>query len=145
MKATLIKPMNYGIASEGLLRIDRVASGVGVIIFNTAEKHAAGIHLLRSEAGSANPENPAYYADTGIAYILQQLKAISTGSRFSVAIAGGASMLSMSNGKEEESGLVSFVKNILAKANLVVKIEEIGGKKIRSMLLNIDEGKIKIA
>jgi chemotaxis receptor (MCP) glutamine deamidase CheD len=37
------------------------------------------------------------------------------------------------------------VKEILADKKLDVKIENIGGTKHRTMILNVDEGKIKIS
>jgi chemotaxis receptor (MCP) glutamine deamidase CheD len=40
--------------------------------------------------------------------------------------------------------LIEAVKLALAKANLAVKIEETGGSKLRSMLLDIDAGKIRV-
>ena len=74
VKTTVIKPMNCGFASEGILRIDNIASGVGIIMFNAASRQAAGIHTLRGEAPGITPKNPAYYADTGIAFILEHFK-----------------------------------------------------------------------
>jgi hypothetical protein len=41
--------------------------------------------------------------------------------------------------------LVQTVKDILSARNLSVKLESVGGTKIRSISLNVDEGKIKIS
>lgn len=63
----------------------------------------------------------------------------------SVAIAGGASLLAGSGQDEVGSALVNQVKDILAGRKLSVKLENIGGTRLRTMILNIDEGKIKIS
>jgi chemotaxis receptor (MCP) glutamine deamidase CheD len=43
------------------------------------------------------------------------------------------------------SSLVSQIKEILADRKLEVKLENIGGTRLRTMILNVDEGKIKIS
>lgn len=144
VKTTVIKLMNCGFASEGILRIDNIASGVGVIMFDVASRQAAGIHILRGEAPAIAPKNPAYYADTGIAFIFEHFKKQSPNLRISIAMAGGASLLAISKNKEIGSKVVTVAKDTLAKFRLQVKLEKIGGSKARSMVLNIDEGKIKI-
>ncbi len=144
VKTTVTKPMNCGFASEGILRIDNIASGVGIIMFNAAGRQVAGIHILRGEAPGIAPKNPAYSADTGIAFILEHFKTQSPNLRVSIAMAGGANMLAISKNKEIGSKVVTVVKDVLAKLRLQVKLEKTGGSKARSMVLNIDEGKIKI-
>ena len=143
MKIIDVKPMRCEIASEGLLRIEKVAGGIGVILFSPSSKLAAGIHVMRGEATSdagSDPANPAYFADNGIAFMLEQLKQKGAMPPISVAVAGGASML----GGKTGSKLSDIVKEILTKTNLTVKVDETGGTKIRSMFLYLDEKKIKI-
>jgi chemotaxis receptor (MCP) glutamine deamidase CheD len=141
MKVTAIRPMQHGLANEGILQIERIASGLGVIIFSSATKIAAGIHILRGEAQGQIPENPAYYADTGLSFLLDELKKQGALSPYSVAIAGGSSMLA--NGSKE-SKLTATVKELLAGLKLQVKLEQTGGAQVRAMALNIDTGKIRI-
>jgi len=143
MKTTAVKPMKCEFAQEGLLWIDKIATGVGIIVFNPRQKLAAGIHVLRGFSQIKNPQNPAYFADTAIDYVLDEFKKKQAHEGLSVAIAGGSSMLSSQD--NVGSGLVSAVKEVLAKNHLSVKIESVGGTKLRTMILNIDEGKIKIS
>ena len=60
-----------------------------------------------------------------------------------VAIAcGGASMFS--SNEQNDVGILARslqVKEMLANKKLDVKIENIGGTKLRTMILNVDEGK----
>jgi chemotaxis receptor (MCP) glutamine deamidase CheD len=63
----------------------------------------------------------------------------------SVAIAGGASLLASAEKGEVGSALVTQVKDVLTDNRLAVKLENVGGTKLRTMILNVDEGKIKIS
>lgn len=103
------------------------------------------MHVLRGSSQGRVTDNPAYYADTALEYVIAEFKKMGADSRISVAIAGGASMLG--SGEDDNMGdrLVAEVKGILSRHNLNVKLEGVGGTKLRTMILNIDEGKIKIS
>ena len=135
--------MKCEFASEGLLWIDKIATGVGIIVFNPRQKLAAGVHVLRGISQIKNPQNPAYFADTAIDYVINEFKKRQAHDGLSIAIAGGASMLSSHD--NVGSSLVSAIKEVLAKKHLTAKVESVGGTKLRTMILNIDEGKIKIS
>ncbi|MBN2297690.1 MAG: chemotaxis protein CheD [Deltaproteobacteria bacterium] len=137
--------MRCEFANEGLLWIDKIATGVGIIVFNSKIKLAAGVHVLRGTSPGRVPDNPAYFADTAIEYVLNEFKNQGALNGVSIAIAGGASMLSSSEKEKIGTNLVAIVKDILRKNNLSVKVEGVGGTKLRTMILNIDEGKIKIS
>jgi chemotaxis receptor (MCP) glutamine deamidase CheD len=145
MKTTSVKPMKCEFAVEGLLWIDKIASGVGVVLFNPQHKFAAGFHVLRGNSRGLKADNPAYYADTAIEYAIQEFAKNSIPLSLSIAIAGGASLLEGSGKSEIGSALVASVKQALAAKKLAIKIEIVGGTRLRSMILNVDEGKIKIS
>jgi chemotaxis receptor (MCP) glutamine deamidase CheD len=145
MKTIAVKPMKCEIATEGLLWIDKIATGVGIILFNPQHKIAAGIHVLRGMSQGAVPENPAYYADTAIQHVLEEFGKMGIQGQISVAIAGGAVMLSSGEGENVGTRLVAAIKSFLSGKNLSVKLESVGGSKLRTMILNIDEGKIKVS
>ncbi|HNY65997.1 MAG TPA: chemotaxis protein CheD [Deltaproteobacteria bacterium] len=145
MKTTAVKPMKCEIATEGLLWIDKIATGVGIILFNPKHRIAGGIHVLRGLSQGASTENPAYYADTAIQYVLKEFEKMGISGQISVAIAGGAAMLSSGEGDSVGARLVAAIKSYLAGKNLPVKLESVGGSKLRTIILNIDEGKIKIS
>mgnify|MGYP002682030274 CR=1 FL=1 len=88
---------------------------------------------------------PPYFADTALEYALGEFTRRGIPLSVSVAIAGGASLLAGSGQDEVGSALVNQVKDILAGRKLSVKLENIGGTRLRTMILNIDEGKIKIS
>jgi chemotaxis receptor (MCP) glutamine deamidase CheD len=84
------------------------------------------------------------YANTAIPHDLEALAQRGVKPPFSIAIAGGASMLKSQNASGSSQQVVQAVKDALKAANLSAKIEETGGTKIRSMTLDIDAGKIRI-
>jgi len=145
MKTTAVKPMKCEFADEGVLWIDKIATGVGVILYNPQHKFAAGLHVLRGISKGQHTENPAYFADTAVEYVLQEFTRRSIPLKVSVAIAGGASLLASNDQNDVGTALISQVKEILANKKLEVKLENIGGTKLRTMILNVDEGKIKIS
>jgi len=136
--------MKCAFAGNGMLKIDRIGAGVGVIIFNNTAKAAAGFHVLRVHPPEGSVIDPAYYAETVIPFVLEHFKSKGVLPPFSVAVAGGASMMDSPAQGAMGSKLLLAVKHLLAQANLPAKIEETGGCKIRTMLLNIDAGKIRI-
>jgi len=145
MKTTAVKPMRCEFATEGLLWIDKIATGVGVILFNPHIKLAAGVHILRGHSQGRAMDNPAYYADTALSHMLDEFKKRGSDRQISVAIAGGSAMLGSPEAENIGTRLVSTIKTLLSGHNLSVKVEGVGGTKLRTMILNIDEGKIKIS
>ncbi|MGO9146398.1 MAG: hypothetical protein ACLQDF_08510 [Desulfomonilia bacterium] len=145
MKTTAVKPMKCEFTEEGVLWIDKIATGVGVILYNPQYKFAAGLHLLRGQSKGQRVDNPAYFADTAVEYAIAEFAKRGIPLKVSVAIAGGASLLSSSDQGEVGSTLVNQVKDILASRQLEVKLENVGGTRLRTMILNVDEGKIKIS
>lgn len=145
MKTIVVKPMKCEFASEGLLWIDKIATGVGVILFNPRHKFAAGFHVLRGHSKGQKVDSPAYYADTAVEYAVTEFSRKQIPLDLSVAIAGGASLLAVPGKDEIGSALVAAVKEALAAWGLAVKIENVGGTRLRSIILNVDEGKIKIS
>ncbi|HDP25520.1 MAG TPA: hypothetical protein ENN34_08755 [Deltaproteobacteria bacterium] len=144
VKTTPVKPMRCEIVTEGLLWIDKIASGVGVILYNPERKVAGGYHVLRGKSSGGVPVHPAYYADTALSYVINELRKRGVHENLSVAVAGGASLLSSGIDTLGEL-LVAAVKDSLKDQGLSVKIERVGGVKLRSMILNVDEGKIRIS
>lgn len=145
MKTTAVKPMKCEFAEEGILWIDKIATGVGVILYNPQQKFAAGFHVLRGQSKGQRTDSPGYFADTALDYTIQEFTRRGIPLNVSVAIAGGASLLVGAEQDEVGSALVKQVKEILAGRKLDVKLENIGGTRLRTMILNIDEGKIKIS
>ena len=132
------------VVSDGILKIDRIGAGVGVIFYSAPLKKGAGLHILAPHAGSIKPSNPVMYADTAIPHVLDLLEKEGANPPYSVAIAGGAMMLGREKSSNIGGKVVSAVKEALKKTGLNVKIDKTGGSQIRSIFLDVDAGKIKI-
>lgn len=145
MPETSVKLLQCGVATAGLLKIDQIGSGIGVIIYSSSQKTGAGLHILAARSASAAAANPLMYADTAIPYVMGQLSGKGVKPPFSVAIAGGAALLKCQTAMGSSQRMVEAVKEALAKAALTVKLEETGGTRVRSITLDIDAGKIKIS
>jgi len=140
-----IQLTKYAIASSGLLKIDRIGAGIGVILYSAQHKIGAGLHILASHSGYNTPKNPIMYANTAIPFIMNQLSTRGVRPPISIAIAGGAVMLGTHGPIKVGPKIVKAVKEALAKEGLTIKIDETEKSKIRSMVLDIDAGKIKIS
>jgi chemotaxis receptor (MCP) glutamine deamidase CheD len=145
MAETSVRLIEWAIATSGILKIDQIGFGVGVLIYSPSQKIGAGLHILAPRSASSNLKNPVMYANTAIPYVLDQLAQKGVTPPLSIAIAGGAGLLKSSSASGTSQQVVQAVKEALMAANLSVKIEETGGTKIRSMILDIDGGKIKIS
>ena len=144
MAETSVKLLECVIATAGLLKIDQIGSGVGVILYSPSKKIGAGLHVLAPFSGRVASLKPIMYANTAIPYALEELARRGVTPPFSVAIAGGAALLKSQNALGSSQHMVEAVKQALAKANLTVRIEETGGTKLRCIVLDIDAGKIKV-
>ena len=141
---TIVFPLRCVMVTGGVLRINNIASGIGIIIYSAAHKTAAGAHVMMSSSTTPDATNPGGYADTVISHILDRFKEMGIGPPFSIALAGGASMLQTSKGDLGRQ-LISTIKEALSQAGLQVKLEKTGGRQVRSMTLYIDQGKIGIS
>lgn len=139
-----IKLLQHAVALSGRLIIDHIGSGVGIMLYSPSHKVGAGIHVLAPTSSGVSSKNPIMYADTAVPYIIEELKAKGAVPPFSVAIAGGAGLLNKENTANAGQKVVASVRAALTKANLKIKIDKTGGNKIRTIILDIDAGKIKI-
>lgn len=144
MKEIPVLPMKCVFANAGVVKIDRIGAGIGIIVYSGASKIAAGTHVLRGRAPQGNSSEPAYYADTVIPFIIEEFKKKGAMPPFSVAVAGGASLMGGAKLVDIGSQLATTVKELLENAKLKVKMEQTGGNSMRSIVLDVDAGKIKI-
>jgi chemotaxis receptor (MCP) glutamine deamidase CheD len=144
MTVTSVKFIRCEVATSGLLRIDRIGAGVGVVIYSPARKIGVGLHIMAPKAKSMKSTNPMVYANTAIPYALKLLEKSGAAPPFSVAIAGGAKMLGNEKALSIGQKVVDATKEALTEAGLSARLERTGGTAIRSMVLDVDGGKIKI-
>jgi chemotaxis receptor (MCP) glutamine deamidase CheD len=136
--------LRCAVANSGLLKIDRIGSGIGVIIYDNARRIGTGLHVLAPHSGGLKPTNNFMFANTAIPQALTDIGQKGGTPPFSVAIAGGAVMMGGQTEPTAKKNIVDATKEALREARLQVTLEETGGSKIRCMVLDIDAGKIKI-
>ena len=144
MSMTAVKIMEFAVADQGEMKIDRIGVGVGVILYSPTQKIAVGIHVLAANSGSPTPDNPAKYANTAIPFALEQLGKKGVKPPLTVAFAGGSEMMNMPPEIRMGPKIVASMSDALKQANLAVKMEKTGGADIRSISLDIGTGKIDI-
>lgn len=144
MAETSVKIMQCLLADKGILRIDRIGVGVGILLYNQAKKIGIGIHTLAPQADTLNPANPAKYADSAVTYAIKLFEKEGTVPPYTVAVAGGATMSGSPASTNVGLKVAEAAKAALAKAKLNIKTDQTGGSNIRSMILNIDTGEIQI-
>jgi chemotaxis receptor (MCP) glutamine deamidase CheD len=144
MAETHVRLTQCKVVSEGTIRIDQIGAGVGVILFTSKPRTGAGLHILAPHSGGKAASNPVMYADTAIPHVLKALKAQNANPPFSVAIAGGSVMMGKESAMSVGPKVVEAVKNVLSGQGLQVKLEKVGGTRVRSIILDVDAGKIKI-
>ena len=136
--------LRCAVASSGLLKIDRIGSGLGIIIYDNTRRIGTGLHVLAPHSGGLKPTNSFMFANTAIPQALADLCQKGGSAPFSVAIAGAAVMMGSQPEPTAKRNIVSAAKEVLKEASLQVTLEETGGNKMRCMVLDIDAGKIKI-
>lgn len=143
--STNVPLLGCAVAQTGLLVIDRIGAGIGVIIYDGGRHLGVGVHVLAASSGGLKPANNIMYADTAIPHALNEITKAGGRPPFSVAIAGGASVTGTPSSSDPKKNIVVAAKEALKKAGLAVSLEQTGGNKIRSMILDVEAGKIKIA
>jgi chemotaxis receptor (MCP) glutamine deamidase CheD len=136
--------LRCAVANSGLLKIDCIGSGIGVIIYDNARHIGTGLHILAAHSGGLKPTNNFMYANTAIPQALTEISKKGGNAPFSVAIAGGAIMVGGQTEQNPKKNIVDATKEALKQAGLQITLEQTGGNKMRCMVLDIDAGKIKI-
>lgn len=144
MSETSVALLQCGVADSGLLKIDRIGSGMGIIIYDNVRHVGVGVHVLSSHSLSLNHPNPLMYANTAIPHALAELSKKGGNPPFSVAIAGGATLRVKQSDQPSGMQIIEATKEALKKTGLPVSLEQTGGNNLRCMVLDIGAGKIKI-
>jgi chemotaxis receptor (MCP) glutamine deamidase CheD len=103
MGETNVNILQCTVISKNSLIINRIGSGVGVILYDREAKTGAGLHVLAPNSGTLNTKNPVMYANTAIPYAIGELEKQGAKGDMRLALAGGATMLG-TNGKNVDVG-----------------------------------------
>lgn len=127
-----------------------LGSCVALIILDPAIRAAGMCHIALPES-SVNPEKakekPAYFADTGVTYLLNQLKEIGSKSTkdYIVKLIGGANVIKDQDKFDIGKRNVTAIQRILWKLNIPVKSKDIGGDYSRTVTINLKNGQVVVS
>ena len=144
MSETSVKIMECAVADSGVIKIDRIGVGVGVILYSATQKKAAGVHVLSPHTTEAEPANPAKYANTAIPHAVAELGKKGAGPPFIIAVAGGAEMMNVPPQVRMGKRIVTALGEALKKAKLTIEHEKTGGPNTRSLMLDLGTGQFNI-
>jgi chemotaxis receptor (MCP) glutamine deamidase CheD len=144
MDIVTVRFLQSAVVSSGTLKIENIGAGVGMILFSPERKIAAGLHVMAPSSRAMQVKNPIMYADTAIPFVLKEMKKRGASLPFSIAIAGGAGMLGIRNGSDMGRKVVEAVEAVLKERGLFPKVNKTGGAQVRTMILDVDAGKIKV-
>ncbi len=125
-----------------------LGSCIGVSVYDPIVKVGGMLHFQLPEA-SANPrraqENPAMFADSGLAMLLEGVRRLGAGEkRLKIILAGGAKILDESNTFNIGRRNHAAIRKCLWQRGLMVALEDCGGVAPRHMFLTIATGETQI-
>lgn len=126
-----------------------LGSCVAVMVYDKVSKLGALIHIALPDSSidaQKAAARPAYFADTGLAKMFNELSARGTSRRnIWIKIAGGASI--MDEGKTFDIGRrnVLAIKKWLWKNRFGVLKEDVGGSISRTVTFGVDDGEVIIS
>jgi chemotaxis protein CheD len=131
------------------LKTYALGSCVAVTLYDKESKTTGMIHIALPDS-SINPEKakmkPGYFADTGIESLLKTMRKNGwQGKKLIVKMIGGASIMDENNHFDIGRRNIVSAKRILWKNGLGVLKEDVGGKKSRTVSIDVDTGEVTIS
>jgi len=135
--------------NPGILTTLGLGSCVGVCLYDTVTKISGMVHImLPSSLQIKNNSNPAKFADTGIAKLIEDMQRLGAyKNKIVCKIAGGAQMFNFNDSSEiMRIGYRNVVatKEILNMFNIPIIAEDTGGSYGRTIELYSETGKLLI-
>ena len=126
-----------------------LGSCIGITMYDPVTKVGGLLHIMLPDSTQArSSENPAKFADTGIAAMLKDVLQLGASRPRSIAkIAGGAQMFSFANATDimrvgERNA--EAVKVVLAEYSIRLIAEDTGGNYGRTVQIDLENGIYKI-
>ena len=126
-----------------------LGSCVGIALYDPQTKVGGLAHIMLPDSTQARSnENPAKFADTGLAIMLKDVLDLGASrSRLVAKLAGGAQMFQFANATDimrVGQRNADAVKKVLAELNIRVIAEDTGGNYGRTVQIDLDNGVYKI-
>lgn len=136
---------------DEVLKTMALGSCVAVIILDPETRMIGMDHIALPDSRinkKKAAEKPGYFADTGIAALLNKMKSKgmkATGAKLIVKIIGGAQLIESSNSFNIGKRNVLAVKKVLWKYGMGAKSEDTGGKISRTVTVDAKKGRVIIS
>ena len=140
------------VEAPGQLACYGIGSCVVVTLFDPVAKVAGMAHAMlpSAPAGMEAEENPAKFADTAVADLIERMKKLGARSERMVArLVGGATMFSFSGqGNKDQPSLgdrnSKTARDSLVANGLLLQAEDTGGNFGRSIELSAEDGSLQV-
>lgn len=130
------------------LKTYALGSCIAVIMFDPVLKAAGMIHVVLPNASIA-PEKvqkqPGYFADTGIAALMEKMKHLGSSGRVLIKLAGGAQIADPHHQFNVGKRNALAVKKSLWALRLGTLAEDLGGSVSRTVAVDVATGKTIIS
>jgi len=125
-----------------------LGSCIGLVAYDPLRKLGGLLHLQLPDSqafGTQGQENPAKFADTGIAALVETLLASGASkNRMVIGVFGGANMLKDEQVFQIGMRNIRAAKKSLWQAALFIKHEDVGGTSNRTVSLDLETGLIRV-
>lgn len=125
-----------------------LGSCIAVVVYDPTAKVGGMIHVMLPDSKierNADVLNPFKYVNTGIPKLYKKLFAIGAKRKHLVTkIAGGASVMDTNNVFNIGKRNYAAVRKMLWRNNVMIKNEDIGGSKSRTVQLHLQSGKVLV-
>lgn len=135
---------------EDEIKTFALGSCVAVMFLDTKARVGGMVHVALPESETDRDKSktlPGYFADTGIPYLLELMRAKGSVSHagYIVKIAGGANVMNSTDHFKIGQRNVTAIKKILWELNLPIKAEDVGADYSRTVSLEMQKGRITIS
>lgn len=126
-----------------------LGSCVGIAAYDPLARVGALVHVLLPDSGgkAPDPREPARFADTGIALLLERLsEAGALKSRLIVKIAGGAAVLGAASAEKFKIGdrNAEAIREHLKRRGITISAQDLGGTKGRTLEFHVGTGQTMV-
>ena len=149
---TAMQPAQKHNVGMGQIAVDKkpallssvLGSCVGLALYHPRLKTGALAHIVLPTA-SGRGALPGKFADTALPHMLAELSKIGVPREGLIAkIAGGACMFGVSGPLQIGDNNVEAVKSLLAKENIRIVAQDVGGQKGRRVTLDCSTGELLV-
>jgi chemotaxis protein CheD len=125
-----------------------LGSCIGVMVYDPVRKAAGMIHYmlpLSSVSPDKAKQKPAMFADTGVPLLFEKMYKLGCEKKnLVVKVAGGGALYDDKGTFNIGSRNYTVLRKMLWKNGVIIKGEDVGGKKSRTVRLHVGTGRVTV-